>query len=394
MDIRFLAAIGILCFLPASPGIGQTAPDPLAQHGTTPMVPATGSSGGSSTGAPPALPPIVGYTDNPDGSRTPIREHPSANAPAPETELMRRKALTHEVSHAFATANFRKLDQMATQFRKEGSRLPSGVWKLSTFYKATARLFDSGAGRDAPYFEKMDDEVGKWLSGSVASPAPHLVYVQSLIARAWRARGYGIAAEVKQEAWDEHFKYLALAKAYLEAKEIQAAHDPVWYELMMNIAQSESWPQSDRDELIVEAIKRHPSYYEFYFAVIASMQPRWGGSFEMMMEFADVAVENTRKLEGESLYARIFWYAYNLFPDDLFTTHQIDWPRLKRGFDDLLARYPDDWNRNAYAQFACIAGDKPTTRRMFRELEGRFETSGWARPTIIPMCNVFQAMPD
>jgi hypothetical protein len=30
---------------------------------------------------------------------------------------------------------------------------------------------------------------------------------------------------------------------------------------------------------------------------------------------------------------------------------------MSRGIDDVLARYPDDWNRNWFANFACEAAD-------------------------------------
>ena len=75
-------------------------------------------------------------------------------------------------------------------------------------------------------------------------------------------------------------------------------------------------------------------------------------------------------LEGKILYARLYWtYASiesNRHPfDDL----GIPWRLMKAGFEDLLKRYPSNWNINGYARFACQAGDKATFLKLLPRLE-------------------------
>ncbi len=48
---------------------------------------------------------------------------------------------------------------------------------------------------------------------------------------------------------------------------------------------------------------------------------------------------------------------------DMFKNGPTDWKRMKQGFEDILAQYPDAWNRNNFAQFTCRAGDWETYRK-------------------------------
>ena len=52
--------------------------------------------------------------------------------------------------------------------------------------------------------------------------------------------------------------------------------------------------------------------------------------------------------------------ATDQFGHDLFQDSGAQWPLMKQGFEDMLARYPDHTRSNAFAYFACLARDKPT----------------------------------
>jgi hypothetical protein len=41
---------------------------------------------------------------------------------------------------------------------------------------------------------------------------------------------------------------------------------------------------------------------------------------------------------------------------------------MKKGIDDVLARYPDAWNLNNFARFACLRGDKEKTAELIRRI--------------------------
>ena len=52
----------------------------------------------------------------------------------------------------------------------------------------------------------------------------------------------------------------------------------------------------------------------------------------------------------------------------MFTDGQADWPRMRRGFERLTHDYPDRWNINAYAKFACVAGDARTLKQQLAKI--------------------------
>jgi hypothetical protein len=39
-----------------------------------------------------------------------------------------------------------------------------------------------------------------------------------------------------------------------------------------------------------------------------------------------------------------------------------NWDRMKTGFRDMLKQYPNQWNVNSFAYYACQAQDKPTAK--------------------------------
>ena len=66
------------------------------------------------------------------------------------------------------------------------------------------------------------------------------------------------------------------------------------------------------------------------------------------------------------MYARIYWSASQTqYGRDLFTDSDVIWEKMKKGIDDVLKRYPDQWNINNFALFACLANDKEKARELF-----------------------------
>jgi hypothetical protein len=57
------------------------------------------------------------------------------------------------------------------------------------------------------------------------------------------------------------------------------------------------------------------------------------------------------------MYARLNWATMDF---SMFKNGQADWPRMKAGFEQMMKEYPDAWNTNNFAKFACIAKDHET----------------------------------
>jgi hypothetical protein len=137
---------------------------------------------------------------------------------------------------------------------------------------------------------------------------------------------------------------------------------------------------------------REPLYYQTYFEALEHFLPKWHGDAEAIERFARAAVERTATQEGRGMYARIYWYASQTeYGNDLFNKSLAVWRQMRDGFDDVIARYPDPWNLNNYARFACLAGDKSKTRELLARIGPSVVHQAWAPEPLRQHCAKWSA---
>jgi hypothetical protein len=284
--------------------------------------------------------------------------------PAISGELEERDEITEKARLLFRGEHFADIEAMADDFRAHNSRTSSGIWKIGLLHDGLDDDWIRG-NRDEKYWAGTAASVAKWIDAFPNSPTPRILYAKMLSTHAWAIRGGGWAREVHEEDWEPFHKLIAQARAYLLAHKAIGSADPQWYESMIALARVDGSTADDVDALVYEATWKYPDYYPNYFATIMYLQPRWHGDLAAIDEFANRAVGKTREIEGESMYARIYWYASQLeFGERLFKDTSVTWPKMKRGIVDVLKRYPDQWNINNFAHFACLAGDREVTARL------------------------------
>jgi hypothetical protein len=297
-----------------------------------------------------------------------------------ETELEQRAAITEATKRSFLDSDLAALEQAASIYRTEKSRTVGGLWKLSAFYAGIDEAIDAyelQSERDVA-FDALDKAAGDWVAKYPDSPTGHIVRSMVLTRRAWAHRGSGYASTVSDEAWPRFREYVAAARANLEANKAVASADPKWYEEMLIVARAQGWDQAQFENLLDEALEREPVYYPTYFMALEYLLPKWGGSLDGIEEFAQDAVRRTSQLEGDAMYARIYWYASQTqFRNDIFNNSLVDWQQMKAGFDDIISRYPDAWNLNNYAYFACMARDKAKTVELLERIGTSVVRQAW-----------------
>ena len=125
--------------------------------------------------------------------------------------------------------------------------------------------------------------------------------------------------------------------------------------------------RTEFERIIDEGLKKEPLYYQLYFTALEYFAPKWYGSERDIEEFANSAVARTKEQEGLGMYARIYWAASQTqYGEKLFTGSNVVWEKMKRGIDDVLKRYPDQWNINNFALFACLANDRQKAGELFK----------------------------
>lgn len=313
------------------------------------------------------------------------------------SEFAERNAITEATKRSFLSDNFEKLEKVSGVYRREKSRTPSGLWKLSIFYAAINEATGQcKKGRDPDVaFPPLEEKARKWVEAYPASPTAHIVRSLVLTDRAWAHRGCGYAETVSEEGWVGFRRYIAAARANLEEHKAIAAVDPEWYEEMLTIARAQQWALNDFNGLFSEALAREPQYYQTYFMALEYLLPKWHGSAEEIEDFAQDAVGRTKDLEGQGMYARLYWYASQTqFKNDIFRNSLAGWPQMKAGFEDIVRRYPDSWNLNNYARFACLARDKPKTVELLKRIdESSVVAEAWVPSLLKDECAAWASRP-
>ena len=204
-------------------------------------------------------------------------------------------------------------------------------------------------------------------------------YLNFLVGHGWKFKGSGPGYEVRKENWKPFYEKLTKAREYLLQNKPIASTDPRWYEVMLVIARAEGWGRNKFDELTSEAVAKYPNFYQLYFAALDYLVPKWHGNRKEVENFANFAVEHTQSLEDMGMYARVYWYASQTqYGNGLFIESSVVWKKMKTGIDDVLARYPDQWNINNFARFACLAGDIDKAKELISRIQGDPIPKAWA----------------
>lgn len=302
-------------------------------------------------------------------------------------EMEARAKIEADVHAAFAAGRYAELeDRWATALAKS-QRTPSGVFVAAVIRDAIV-VPPTGEsqvpGRDdhwLPIERKLDDWAAKFPQSSLVA----VLQARTYIDHGWSWRGDGFARTVSPEGFKKLALYSQRGYDALMARQAVGRKDPYWYVQMLALARMQSWDRDRWGALVQEATQAFPLNYNIWFAISSQLTPRWGGSPEAIAGLAAYAVEQTRKVEGESMYARVYWNVADWLDTDLGGP-DVNWKRIRAGFEDVLKRYPDNYNLNYYARFACDARDMPTARRLLLKIKGDVEQTAWRERTNYLRC--------
>ena len=301
--------------------------------------------------------------------------------PANETavELKERQAIKSEVGRLLDAGDFAGLEAMAADYRDRATRTKSGIWKLTVFYSG----FNAKAGfkgKDDPRWKGLSDRLRTWQQAYPESPTPVIANAVVMKRYAKSLKPVVIFQRAStSDAEDTAFVSALMAnKAYLEKHKTVAARDPHYYVIWSNLAFALGTGAAEFFDTVDEGMQAHPDYYQLYFAAMDFHAPQLRGDAKAVEAFANMAVERTKAEEGLGLYARVYWYAMSaFFGEDMFRRSMVDWPKMSKGIDDVLARYPDQWNINNFALVSCLAGDAAKTRSLIGRIEGNPIAQVW-----------------
>lgn len=297
------------------------------------------------------------------------------------SEVQDLAALAAEFRTAFERGTFVELDERYSRALARKERLASGtsvaVRMLKGAYAIEGKEIQKRIGIDA-YYKPIEDKARSWMAKSPQSVAAALTLSGAYYSHGWAYRGTGLANSVSEENFARFASYTKLAQEPLLTREDLGKTDPNWHIQMLAVGQDNGWSSEQYFAFAQAALDAFPDNYDVYFAVAGRLLPQWGGSLEQLSAFAEYAAERTKATEGRSMYARIYWAYYpSLGGAEMLRRGELDWPKLREGFEDVVKRYPDPWNLNIFARTACDASDKGTAKRMLDLIGDGVEPKAW-----------------
>jgi hypothetical protein len=288
----------------------------------------------------------------------------ASDAETPPARSYDRHAFGHaigDIQSALYASDFERLDSMYDQLLH--ARTVDGTWMAKVFPEAFETVFVyMPPGKVRKLFET-------W---KVRNPSSHLRPIAEAFAwqeRAWNVKGSECYSQVPPEARKAFDVLLDHAASALRESEAQDGSSPLWQVAAMLVAGGQGRSGADLDALLGKWTRQSPGFEPLYAARLVFLMPEWGGDYGKVDRFIRLSAKQTAAIEGRSFYAWLYLEVAQVSRcEDLLDRSEVSWPDLQAAFEDMLVRYPDVWNRNLYATFACRARDEETTRRLLGEL--------------------------
>lgn len=283
--------------------------------------------------------------------------------------------LANSVSAFLARKDYAFLRTMINEVNNPKCLYADGLPRLGSIRAGFSRFFTSVAD-----WNKSRDVVEEVKKAMPNEPVSALLEAEYWLSYAWDARGEGYAASVSADGWKLFGERLAIAEKVLLDSKQYASSNPLWHELMLTIKAASSAPHRDREAVFLEGIEKHGWYLPIYFTMEIYLFPWWGGNWDTVDNMVAWSVQKTKNSMGETMYARLYWGAagFTHKVNNVFKDTKATWPKMKRGFEDLIKRSPESRrNLNAYARFACDANDRQTYNKLRKRIGNDITEDVW-----------------
>lgn len=293
--------------------------------------------------------------------------------------------LTNWPLNSYKNGNYAEVEKFSTYWSRPGCTMTDGRSRLTALEQAIISVADSPKDWSLPPYQAK-----QYRKAFPKSPIPPIVEAYYWTLYGWEARGTGYADTISPDGYKLFQQRLRNAERVLLEAKSYAAESPLWYSAMLHVLRGLENPTADPVQVFEEGIRRFPSYYPIYFEMTTSLLPWWSGNWDVIDQLAAIAVKQTSKEQGNSLYARIYWNLNGLIhgrPLSLFKDTKAKWPMMKLGFQDLVRLTPNSlWNRVNYLAFACVAGDRETFLQVRKTFPDGVVVSLWPQITSLDIC--------
>jgi transposase-like protein len=261
-----------------------------------------------------------------------------------------------------------------------GAHDDKGQLRLSLMRSAFQRVLQARDQDTIAYMDELERMTAGWAKARPDDPFVQALHGQALVSRAWWHRGGGYSNTVTENAMAAFNRHLQRAVQHLSTNGQVAIKDSLTHYTLVRIGRGLGWKHEVQRRLAFEGLAVNPHDDDLYFEVLSGTLPKWGGDANLVDRWIREATERTQASRGQELYARLYSAAAReQYEHQLFSDSRADWPRMRQGYEDWLARYPRDDIRQRMAYFACLARDRPTLQALLLRLGDRPDLESWGR---------------
>jgi ankyrin repeat protein len=299
-----------------------------------------------------------------------------------------------EIRRLWRLKEYDDLDVIAARLLAEKARYPSTQWQLHWFYEyLVSGCSTMGPTEESEFLAGLD----AWQQQHPKSTTPLVLRARAYDQFGWRERSGGWAHEVTTKGWEGFRTYLRKAWDLIAEIEKRGCKDPELYYAKAVVANglgSEVAPAQSLVGAVVQllggaapadpvelafqqGVKLEPLYTALYEARTWSLLPRWRGSAEEIVAFADRSAKATAAQEGEAMYARIASHVLAVETPEDFKQYRFSWQRIDQGYRDMYERYGTAYILNAHCQMACAFAKREVARDLFERIGDQWGVDLW-----------------
>ncbi len=284
-----------------------------------------------------------------------------------------------EVAGAYWWGDFATLQALYARAAGAGARATSGEHLMLTFRRGLRRVEEQRRLRTEEYTLQLERLTAQWLREHPDSTLAHGLYARALVARAWAARGGGYANTVPPQAWADFQRLQEQAVQHLVRNAAVALRHSFGYQTLAMAGRGLSWPAADVWKVAQEGLRKNPDDDGLRLTAMIAHLPKWGGDAVMLDRMIRDAAASAPAPRGDEVYALLYSQAAeDEFDHALFQDSAAEWPRMRQGLRDRLARHPGDAvSRNRLAYLACLAKDREAYLAVIGSLGDKPDLDAW-----------------
>jgi TonB family protein len=224
---------------------------------------ACGTSG-PNVGVPPAQ-AAPAPTPSSSANSPPVTQQNAAGTTLPERS---------ELMPMLISRRYEELDAALERIRLEHERDPVGG------ENAVVQAYKTFEDCDSLLLERLD----AWVDATPDLPEPHVARAGCLSHLGWEARGGKWAKDTPDEQINLMHRYLERANQDAVFAIGQQRHNVAAFRVLLKNQQGARSPAFR--SLTASALEEFPTTFNLRWHILRNMEPRWGGSFDMLEDFA------------------------------------------------------------------------------------------------------------